>query len=338
MMLPRLFDLDRKTMKLASTPVALPEGRWDLAVETGRIMHRYLGPGPSLEKMERTALTRFLGFFDELGSEPDGIILDLFAWLRRAMTVSSTDAIYGSENPFSKQAELEQALWDWEHDLTRLLLAPFPSITARKGALARSQFITAMTAYLHHKGHEQASDLTKARYKAGIAYGLSIPAIARFEIGSIMGVLVNSTPTLFWLLIHIYSSPQLLADIRAEASTATWNYDEARTTETKFIVHIPSLKQRFPLLYSTYQETLRFHTHNSSSRMVMQDTLLANRYLLEKGSIVQIPGGSIHSDPSVWGVDATSFNARRFLNATAAGGREKEKVRQHPGAFRSFGG
>lgn len=93
LMLPRLFDVDSKTMQLANTPIERPEGRWDLVVETGRVMHRYLGPGPSLEKMERIALTRFLGFFDELAAEADGTVVDMFAWLRTAMTVTSTDAV-----------------------------------------------------------------------------------------------------------------------------------------------------------------------------------------------------------------------------------------------------
>ncbi|KAL8728705.1 MAG: hypothetical protein Q9181_005251 [Wetmoreana brouardii] len=190
----------------------------------------------------------------------------------------------------------------------------FPSITALKGALARSKFMTAMTAYLHHKGHEQASDLTKARYKAGIIYGLSILATAPSEIGSIMGIV-------------------LLADIRGEAYVAMLNGDEGRETEKNSIVDIPSPN----LLYSTHQEALHFHIHNTSSRMVMQDTLLADQYLLEKDSIVQNPGGSVHSNLFVWGTDATSFDPRRFLKPTATG-EKQEGPRQHPGAFRSFGG
>ncbi|KAL8722992.1 MAG: hypothetical protein Q9225_000608 [Loekoesia sp. 1 TL-2023] len=301
-------------------------------------MHRYLGPGPSLEKMERVALERFLPFYNELESGTDGVVVDLFAWLRTAMTVASTEAIYGPQNPFSHQPELEDALWVWENELTRLLLAPFPSIIARKGFRARSRFIAAMTDYTARKGYRQASDLTKARYHAGVTWGLSNTEIARFEIGSIMGVLVNSTPTLFWLLIHIYSSPQLLADLRAEASSATGVADDGNIKT--FTIDIPTFKQKFMLLMSTYQETLRYRTHNAASRMVTQNTLLAGTYFLRAGSIIQMPGACIHSLPSIWGSDHATFNPRRFLKSstTSATEAEKEKRKLHPGVFRSFGG
>ncbi|KAL8847560.1 MAG: hypothetical protein Q9221_007419 [Calogaya cf. arnoldii] len=193
-MLPRLFDLDRKTMQLASTKLHHTGGSWDLVVETSRIFHRCLSPGPSLEQIERAALAAILGYVEELASEPNVI------WAPKSVQQMSRAGVGNL------------------HDLTRLLLSPAPSLFARKGCRARALLIDAMTDYLEWKGRDNASDLTKARYRAGISYGLSIPGIARFELGSIMGVLVNSTPTLFWLLTHIYSDPQLLAELRAELS------------------------------------------------------------------------------------------------------------------------
>lgn len=92
-MLPRLFDLDSKTMRLASTQIDHPGGSWNLVVETSRIMHRCLAPGPSLESMERLALTKMLRYFDELGNKPGDTVLELFAWLRTVMTIASTEAV-----------------------------------------------------------------------------------------------------------------------------------------------------------------------------------------------------------------------------------------------------
>ena len=98
-MLPRLFDLDREAMKLASTNVDHPRGSWNFIVETSRIFHRCLSPGPSLDKMERAALTAILGYLDELEPKSNGAVLNLFAWLRTMMTVSSTEAV-SVLNPF----------------------------------------------------------------------------------------------------------------------------------------------------------------------------------------------------------------------------------------------
>ncbi|KAL8647526.1 MAG: hypothetical protein Q9226_006396 [Calogaya cf. arnoldii] len=317
-MLPRLFDLDRKAMQLASTNLKHTGGSWDLVVDTSRIFHRCLSPGPSLEQMERAALAPILGYLEGLASEPNGVVL------------------YGPRNPFNKRLELEQAFWDWEHDLTRLLLTPAPSLFARKGYRARALLIDAMTDYLEWKGHSNASDLTKARYRAGITYGLSIPSIARFELGSIMGLLVNSTPTLFWLLIHIYSDPQLLASLRDELSTESMKRTSTPNGAVHCTIDVPTLRQTAPLLLSAYQETLRFHTHNTSSRLVTQDTILSKRHHLKAGSIIQIPSATMHSLPSIWGADAYQFNPRRFLASTS--GFDKNKSKTHPGAFRSFGG
>ena len=60
--------------------------------------------------------------------------------------------------------------------------------------------------------------------------------------------------------------------------------------------------------------------------------MLAEKYFLKKGAIVQISGGVIHSDKSIWGDDVDEFNPSRFLGAkTRSGG-------FHPAAFRGFGG
>lgn len=211
---------------------------------------------------------------------------------------------------------------------------PAPLLFAPKGYLARSILIDAMTEYLELEGHHNASDLTKARYQAGITHGLSIPGIAQFELGSIMGVLVNSTPTLFWLLTRIYHDPALLADILAELFNGPLKRTTVADGSVKCTIDIPSLKEMVPLLSSVYQETLRFHTHNSSSHKVMQDTVLAKRYHLKAGSIIQMPGGTIHALPSIWGNDAHQFNPRRFVKSTS----DVDKLKVQPGAFRSFGG
>lgn len=60
--------------------------------------------------------------------------------------------------------------------------------------------------------------------------------------------------------------------------------------------------------------------------------MLAEKYFLKKGAIMQISGGVIHSDKSIWGEDVDEFNPSRFLGANAGPGDF------HPAAFRGFGG
>ena len=187
-----------------------------------------------------------------------------------------------------------------------------------------------MKKYLSRSGQDKASDLTKARYSTYVKNGLSADSIAHFELSSIIGLLINATPSVFWLLFYIYSVPGLLEDVRLEIANATsTEMLNAQENKKRHSISVVKLREQCPLLISTYRETLRLKTKNVYTRWVRQDTLLDSRYLLKEGSIVQVPGASMHADPALWGTDVKDFNPRRFMKGEAT---------HRPGAFRSFGG
>lgn len=227
---------------------------------------------------------------------------------------------------------------DFESDITMLLLGVAPSITARKGYQARIRFTRALDRYFDEGGPETGSDLIKARHKYNIQYGAAKYA-GCFEIGDLIGVLVNAVPTFFWMLVHIFSRPALLADLRAEISGVTDETTRSTSTGTKIArsIAVSKLKEHCPLLLSTYQETLRLQTHNSSSRWVTKDTLLADKYLLKAGNVIQMPGHAVHTMPSIYGSDADTFNPNRFIKFEKMKNRDRG-AKQHPASFRSFGG
>lgn len=69
-----------------------------------------LAPGKGLEEMILAMLQEVsvcLTVFDRGDSDE----IDFFAWTRKTVTMCSTKAIYGPENPFSKYPELEKAFW-----------------------------------------------------------------------------------------------------------------------------------------------------------------------------------------------------------------------------------
>ena len=79
----------------------------------------------------------------------------------------------------------------------------------------------------------------------------------------------------------------------------------------------------------------------TSARFVTEDTIVADTYKLRAQSVVQIPGGVLHSDEDVWGADAREFNPRRFIhtpNGTKTGSTDTEKCSVRPEAFRGYGG
>lgn len=186
-----------------------------------------------------------------------------------------------------------------------------------------------MNRYFERNWREGASTLVKGRYDACVKNGLSVDAVARFEIGDAIGIMINAIPTTFWLLIYVYPDSALLESLRQEITDIVTTDIDLQTGSRRHLLDTRKLKDNCPLLVSTYQEVLRLQTNNTQSRWVVRDTMLNDQYLLKKDSVIQMPGAIIHEDPAVWGMDAKEFNPRRFL---------KGQGKYHPGAFRSFGG
>lgn len=198
-----------------------------------------------------------------------------------------------------------------------------------KAYKARQRIFDGMNRYYERNWREGASTLIKGRYDACVSNGLSVDAVARFELGDAIGVMINAIPTTFWLLIYVYPDLELLENLREEITSIVVTEIDVKTSFKKRLLNVNKLRESCPLLVSTYQEVLRIQTNNTQSRWVVKDTVINDQYLLKKDSVVQMPGAIIHEDPAVWGPDAKIFNPRRFL---------KGQTKYHPGAFRSFGG
>ncbi|KAL8948350.1 MAG: hypothetical protein Q9222_005460 [Ikaeria aurantiellina] len=366
-MSPKIFDCGEEGMRIINENLDGEKGPWGLLLDISKGMHNALAPSDSLDWMTRIMLNKMQSFIDPLGAGEKDVEIDLYKWVRTAFTVSSTEAIYGPKNPFNHIPDLENAFWfvhltaylktqiltiwtlcrDFEDDITMILLGLAPSVTARKGYRARIKFTTALDAYFADDGPATGSDLIKARWTNNVKYGAAKYA-SRFEIGDLIGVLINATPTFFWVLVHIYSRPELLHSIRQEVtgivSEQTAEASPTNNKKTVGSIDVSKLKESCPLLLSTYQETLRVQTHNTSSRWVTKDTMLADQYFLKADSVIQMPGYPVHTMPSLWGTDPETFNPHRFIKiekssqASGGAGDGKGAAKQHPASFRSFGG
>lgn len=223
-------------------------------------------------------------------------------------------------------------------DLTMIFVNCIPSITASKGYRGRKTVTRAFVKYYNNKGHESGSAWAQNRFKVGIKNGISVGDTAKIECGGSLATLVNTVPTVFWMLYHIYSDPLVLEDLRQELSTII----RTTKTPTNIPVHkinITMIKTHCPLLTSTFQEVLRFRAMGTSVRQVMEDTLLDGKFLLKKDGIVQVPSRVIHTDPKIWGPDALNFNYKRFTKDVEETARVNYRDRRpSPAAFRAFGG
>ena len=139
----------------------------------------------------------------------------------------------------------------------------------------------------------------------------------RLEFGSLIGILLNAIPAAFYMLSYIYADANLLHDIRAELENACEGN----------VLRAARLRE-CALLTSTWNEVMRVVSRGVSARMVMEDTMLAGRWLLVKGCVVMIPTAVMHADANAWG--DTGFDARRWMQGKAG--------RQQAASYRPFGG
>jgi cytochrome P450 len=289
--------------------------------------------GEGLDVMNRAMIKNLQKSLDDLQNDQN-VAFDLHKWCRRAMGVASTDAVYGPLNPY-KSEEIQSALWDFEANLSILLLRILPRITARKAFKARERIVASFIKYFEADGQKTSSMMTYGRWKTQHDAGATTENIARLEAAAGIGILSNTVPSTFWTIFEIYSRPALLAQLRDEIKQHAMNIDvgtgNASPGKRVHTIDLAKIRDSCPLLVSTFQEVLRLRSNGAPTRVVYKDILLNNEFLLKKGHVVQMPSGSINREHLTWGEDAADFDARRFL---ATG---ETKRRQRPTGFMSFG-
>ena len=220
---------------------------------------------------------------------------------------------------------------DFDQDLNILIVDLAPNLFAPKGNRARSELGLAFQRYFEQYASKQTQSaaIIEARYLTNTRYGLSSWNQGRLEVGVLLGILANTIPTIFYLIVHIFSDPDLLRDIRKEIETTSVSSISGTTS-----LRILTMREKCGLLYSTFQELLRVRALGSSVRYVREDILLQGQYLLKKGMVVQMPMAVMHSDSSAWGADVDEFQPRRFLKALNG----TKNFKTNATAYRPFGG
>lgn len=123
------------------------------------------------------------------------------------------------------------------------------------------------------------------------------------------------------MLAYILHDHSLVSTIRAETAPAL------NTTSTTPI-DISYLLTTCPRLEALFHEVLRISNSSASVRAVVAPTYLGSK-VLRAGTKVLIPHRQLHSNKSIFGPSASSFDAERFL-------RQKELSRSL--GYRPFGG
>ncbi|GJC92751.1 phospholipid-translocating ATPase [Colletotrichum higginsianum] len=284
---------------------------------------------------------------------------DLYRWTRGVFTLASTDSLYGRENPLRADGRLVDAYWDYEADVSKLMLKLFPSLLAPRGHRGRDLLERAFESFFAANRHEgpDVSALVRDRRALSARFGMLPGAAASIELIFLHGAISNTFPALYWLFAHVFSRPELLDRLREEARALIVEEEErekeekeedtggsssSRGDERKRVVtlHIDRIEERCPLLMSCFRETHRLHAAGVLVRKVMSDTTISDdggtAYVLRKDAQVQALQTVMQTSPRIWGGDAAEFVGDRFLKAAEAKGEAVAGFA--PRGFLAFGG
>ncbi|KAK7752914.1 hypothetical protein SLS62_005073 [Diatrype stigma] len=194
-----------------------------------------------------------------------------------------------------------------------LMLDIFPQNLFFKSAIrGREHLVKSFAKYYRDGSYKQGS--TYIQQFTGHCIDQKIPQddIPRLLVGTVFNNVANTAPSAFWVIYRIFSDPLVLQECRGEVKQAVHDgQDETSTIDLNFILN------SCPILLSTYHEVFRYHGMANSVRVVSEDHMLDNRYLLKKGGLIMMSARAQHSNPTLGG----------------GGGK-----RPNPIAFRAFGG
>ncbi|KAK7044700.1 cytochrome P450 [Favolaschia claudopus] len=331
----RILGLDKATVEIARKNLdPAPGDEKGFLFDIQQMVYDWLGPGDYLGVLTAAAANQLKAeVADYIGAlragKVDATSVDLLEWVRHCVTVATAQYLYGSENPIAKDPTLEKAFWDFDHGLGMLLMNIVPSITASSAYSGRERLVAALADYLEAGKYKTASKIVQERVAIALQHGWTLRATARSELSFLFAGIVNLTTSTFWILLQVFADPELLQAVRSEIE-AVLTSEDGDSAQT---LALEDLKNKCPVLHAVYRECLRLNSDNNSVRVVKEDTLLSDRWFLAKDCVVQIAGGVIHADSSIWGSDVDTFDPKRFLAEV------KGKERQvHPAAFRAFGG
>lgn len=252
---------------------------------------------------------------------------------------------------------------DFSRGSWKLLSGTFSPYLAPKAYHGREKVVLAFEEYFCNFDPEAASPLMQARM-TNMTDTLDIEAMARMECVNGLAILANTVPSAFWTLVQVYSHPELLQRVRELAAVAVVDVDIADEHSTitgtgtgaseakpaRKTIDLPKLQRSAPQIQYLIHETIRLHTTGIGPRLVREDVLLQDQYLLRKNSVVVIPNRAIHFDKEVWGDDVDDFRDNRFDKAQSSSlspnayddGNNGEKVtrgkKAPTTAYRGFGG
>jgi hypothetical protein len=110
----RLLDLRDEDTATFTKKTQDENGQWLNRHLLNTANHVQMLPGPNLDSALRKMQNTLNPLLDQLQARTEsdeGAVIGLYAWTRKTMSLATTEAIYGRENPFKLEPELIDAFW-----------------------------------------------------------------------------------------------------------------------------------------------------------------------------------------------------------------------------------
>ena len=167
---------------------------------------------------------------------------------------------------------------EFEDGLPDLLTKPFPSITARKGYLARNRVQDVVGDW--YVAEYDITDPTVARTTRDRARvfrdnGFDGREIGQFECMLPVAGVTNTAPTMFWMICYFFARPTLVKRLRSELSPLVHRRRGEHGEEIASL-DVRRVEADSPLLNSAYREVMRLINHNVATRRILQDATISD--------------------------------------------------------------
>ncbi|KJZ70683.1 hypothetical protein HIM_09928 [Hirsutella minnesotensis 3608] len=304
----------------------------DMITENGfvhgmiKATHPTMSDGPALRSLNTTTFQVFNDALNRLKA-PRTVSVKLYEWIDDLIMRATTDAIYGRENPM-RLAHNVEAWRNYHPALMFMMLDILPqNLFFKRAVEGRENLVKSFSKYYADGSYEEGSDYIKQFVQHCIRQRIPLDDIPRLLMGTVFNNVANTIPSAFWVVFRIFSNPEVLEDCRNEVGQAVEYQGNIAELNLDYVVN------SCPILLSTFQEVFRFHGMANSVRVVSEDMLLDDKYLLKKGGLVMMSARAQHTNSAIWGDDFDQFHHKRFLKK---GPEKNAKVPQ--AAYRGFGG
>ncbi|PSN62499.1 cytochrome P450 [Corynespora cassiicola Philippines] len=292
-----------------------------------QLHHRQSHPGARLDyHIEESTLPSMFRNLDlkakqhpaVLGRSGKGTRVSLLKLCTHIFIKGQTDAYFGQAIWWA-DPHLMDYFMVWEHTNWKYLFE-MPSFMSGDMLQAKGNLIQGFTKYLAIPREERKD---ASYFVQTVEDMLREVGLTESEIGSMLmlhywAIIGNVYKIAFWLVTYMVQRPELLEAVRREVTAAVGDdrLDENYLTE------------KCPNLEVLFNETLRLTVTSPLGRVVTGPTNI-NGKVLQEGNMLMVIFRELHFNSAIWGEEAQSFRAQRFL--------DNPKLLRNP-SFRPWGG